>query len=41
MWWNEQTDSMKQKVKSLVERGQLEFINGGYCIMKVQLIIMI
>lgn len=30
-WWNEQDDNMKSNVKTLVQNGQLEFINGGYC----------
>ncbi|KAK3861068.1 hypothetical protein Pcinc_032926 [Petrolisthes cinctipes] len=30
-WWDEQTDKMKADVKGLVERGQLEFIGGGWC----------
>ncbi|KAK5583774.1 hypothetical protein RB653_005374 [Dictyostelium firmibasis] len=30
-WWNEQTSNMQNIVKGLVESGQLEFINGGYC----------
>ncbi|EGC32455.1 hypothetical protein DICPUDRAFT_49593 [Dictyostelium purpureum] len=30
-WWNEQTPTMQNLVKGLVESGQLEFINGGYC----------
>eukprot|EP01116_Phalansterium_solitarium_P019911 TRINITY_DN5728_c0_g2_i1.p1 TRINITY_DN5728_c0_g2~~TRINITY_DN5728_c0_g2_i1.p1 ORF type:complete len:1012 (-),score=366.51 TRINITY_DN5728_c0_g2_i1:80-3115(-) len=30
-WWNEQTDAKKQIVKDLVTNGQLEFINGGWC----------
>ncbi|KAN0052802.1 hypothetical protein ACTA71_006909 [Dictyostelium dimigraforme] len=30
-WWNEQTSNMHNIVKGLVESGQLEFINGGYC----------
>ncbi|KAN0028185.1 hypothetical protein ACTFIV_010018 [Dictyostelium citrinum] len=30
-WWNEQTTAMQNIVKGLVESGQLEFINGGYC----------
>ncbi|KAM7277621.1 hypothetical protein ACFE04_004755 [Oxalis oulophora] len=28
-WWRQQSDSMKIKVKDLVNSGQLEFINGG------------
>jgi len=30
-WWDEQNDAMKKKVKSFVSTGQLEFINGGWC----------
>jgi alpha-mannosidase len=30
-WWQEQSDSMKSDVRGLVANGQLEFINGGYC----------
>lgn len=30
-WWNEQTDDTKTLVKRLVKDGQLEFINGGWC----------
>ena len=30
-WWLQQTPTMQARVKSLVERGQLEFINGGWC----------
>ena len=30
-WWDEQSDEMKNVVKSLVKRRQLEFINGGWC----------
>uniref|UniRef100_A0A1X7U3R1 Alpha-mannosidase n=1 Tax=Amphimedon queenslandica TaxID=400682 RepID=A0A1X7U3R1_AMPQE len=30
-WWSEQTDDTKQKVHELVSNGQLEFINGGWC----------
>jgi len=30
-WWDEQSDFMKSKVKSFVQNGQLEFINGGWC----------
>ena len=29
-WWDEQTDAKKADVRGLVERGQLEFINGGW-----------
>ena len=30
-WWRQQTVAMQARVKSLVERGQLEFANGGWC----------
>ncbi|KAB7498675.1 Lysosomal alpha-mannosidase, partial [Armadillidium nasatum] len=30
-WWDEQDDTMKNTVKQVVENGQLEFINGGWC----------
>lgn len=30
-WWREQTQSTKKAVKRLVKKGQLEFINGGWC----------
>jgi len=30
-WWNEQTDSKKSQVRDFVSKGQLEFINGGWC----------
>ena len=30
MWWDLQSDAMKTNVKSLVENGQLELINGGW-----------
>lgn len=28
-WWAEQTESVRSQVRSLVARGQLEFVNGG------------
>ncbi|CAK92228.1 unnamed protein product (macronuclear) [Paramecium tetraurelia] len=31
IWWNEQSDEMKEKVKELVRNGQLEFLSGGWC----------
>ena len=30
-WWDEQTSSMRDRVKKLVKNRQLEFINGGWC----------
>ena len=30
-WWFEQTPEKQAVVKDLVKRGQLEFINGAYC----------
>ncbi|KAJ6837233.1 putative alpha-mannosidase isoform X1 [Iris pallida] len=30
-WWRQQSDTMKETVKGLVNSGQLEFINGGMC----------
>ncbi|QCE14629.1 lysosomal alpha-mannosidase [Vigna unguiculata] len=30
-WWREQNDDIRNIVKGLVKSGQLEFINGGYC----------
>eukprot|EP01100_Stratorugosa_tubuloviscum_P014870 TRINITY_DN81_c0_g2_i1.p1 TRINITY_DN81_c0_g2~~TRINITY_DN81_c0_g2_i1.p1 ORF type:complete len:1006 (+),score=459.80 TRINITY_DN81_c0_g2_i1:78-3095(+) len=30
-WWDEQDEPTKTLVRSLVARGQLEFINGGWC----------
>ena len=30
-WWMQQTPAMQARVKALVQRGQLEFINGGWC----------
>ncbi|KAK4483252.1 hypothetical protein RD792_010436 [Penstemon davidsonii] len=30
-WWRQQSDTLKAKVKELVNSGQLEFINGGMC----------
>lgn len=29
-WWQEQTDDIKDLVRKLVDRGQLDFVNGGY-----------
>ncbi|GAM19522.1 hypothetical protein SAMD00019534_026970 [Acytostelium subglobosum LB1] len=30
-WWNEQTPELQEDVTELVHNGQLEFINGGWC----------
>ncbi|KAH0465233.1 hypothetical protein IEQ34_005336 [Dendrobium chrysotoxum] len=30
-WWAEQSDIMQEAVKKLVDSGQLEFVNGGWC----------
>jgi alpha-mannosidase len=30
-WWDEQPDARRAVTKKLVENGQLEFINGGWC----------
>jgi len=30
-WWREQSETTKTDVKALVASGQLEFINGGWC----------
>ena len=30
-WWRQQNDAMKADVHKLVSNGQLEFINGGWC----------
>ncbi|XP_074275158.1 alpha-mannosidase At3g26720-like isoform X2 [Silene latifolia] len=30
-WWRQQSPKLKAKVKELVNSGQLEFINGGWC----------
>ena len=30
-WYNEQSDDMKERVKALVSKGQLSFVNGGWC----------
>lgn len=30
MWWDQQNDEMKDKVRKLVDNGQLELINGGW-----------
>ena len=30
-WFYDQTDTMQNKVRKLVARGQLDFVNGGWC----------
>ena len=30
-WWRQQSDAMQETVQGLVSSGQLEFINGGWC----------
>ena len=30
-WWQDQNDLMRNKVRTIVHNGQLEFINGGWC----------
>ena len=30
-WWDEQPDARRNVTKALVENGQLEFINGAWC----------
>jgi len=30
-WWNEQSEARKAQTRRVVENGQLEFINGGWC----------
>ncbi|KAL5557535.1 hypothetical protein UlMin_039771 [Ulmus minor] len=30
-WWNEQSSEKQEQVKKLVDAGQLEFVNGGWC----------
>lgn len=31
MWWNEQSEASKERVKSLIANEQLSFVNGGWC----------
>ena len=31
MWWERQNDATKESVRSLVKNGQLNFVNGGWC----------
>ena len=30
-WWREQNEDVRSQVRALVKSGQLEFINGGWC----------
>ena len=30
-WWREQDDTMRATCRDLVKRGQLTFVNGGWC----------
>lgn len=30
MWWDRQTDDMKDQVRSLVKEGRLDFVNAGW-----------
>ncbi|XP_038994877.1 alpha-mannosidase [Hibiscus syriacus] len=30
-WWTEQSPEIQEQVKKLVDAGQLEFVNGGWC----------
>lgn len=30
-WWNQATEKQKGQMKALVSNGQIEFINGGWC----------
>lgn len=30
-WWKEQNETIRNDVRHLVANGQLEFINGGWC----------
>ncbi|XP_054635980.1 lysosomal alpha-mannosidase isoform X1 [Dunckerocampus dactyliophorus] len=30
-WWSQQSSSMQETVKQLVNEGRLEFVNGGWC----------
>jgi alpha-mannosidase len=30
MWWRQQSDGMKNKVRQLVQQGRLEIVNGGW-----------
>lgn len=31
MWWDEQSDEIKDKTREFVRNGQLSFVNGGWC----------
>jgi hypothetical protein len=30
-WWNGASDEQKQQMKTLVGKGQIHFLNGGWC----------
>ena len=30
-WWREQGEDVRSSVRTLVDRGQIEFVNGGWC----------
>lgn len=30
-WWRQQTPAVQANVKTLVANGQLDFVNGGWC----------
>lgn len=30
-WWQQQNEAKREQVRDLVSAGQLEFINGGWC----------
>lgn len=30
MWWNDQNEIMKQKAETIIKKGQLEFVTGGW-----------
>lgn len=30
-WWNQATDKQRQQMRDIIARGQLHFINGGWC----------
>ena len=35
-WWDEQDDARRNITKGLVASGQLEFINGAWCVCRTQ-----